>query len=206
MATKKSKADSRSVHTDALATLGTIHKRTEFRDAIHLAVEAVVAAKDLKPGAHIGFNSKGLASDRAQKKLGIVDPFLTAPVLKGQRFWLVVYPRAITSLRHVWSHPDFPEAEIPMDSPKPVAERATPEELQRIHSVDWIKRFAESVERPYEALMDGARGYLKYGAWMNGGAEFEGTFKQEFWDHYEIVTGESVTNRNRGSFFNCSCG
>jgi len=107
-------ADSRSTHTDALATLGTIIDHTAARDAIHLAVFPAIAGENLVPGEHIFLaSSSGLAFggsdvDPTIKTLGIVDPFLTVPVAKGERFWLIVYPRQITSLRHVWEHPSFP--------------------------------------------------------------------------------------------------
>jgi hypothetical protein len=104
-------ADKRSVSTDALETLGTIIGPNEKRDAIHLAVEPVIAAQDLNPGDNIGFVGNGSAVGYCAKPLGIVDPFIKGVVKKGQRFWLVVYPRQITSLRHVWSHPSFPEKE-----------------------------------------------------------------------------------------------
>lgn len=101
-------ADKRSVHTDALAVLGTIIDETVGRDAIHLAVEPVVAAEKLFPGQDVGIDSAdGKATARAAKLVGIVDPFLKGPVYPDQRFLLVVYPRTITSLRHVWEHPDF---------------------------------------------------------------------------------------------------
>lgn len=106
--------DKRTVSTDALETLGMIHTRQEYRDAIHLAVEPVEAGQNLKAGDHIY-----LVEGKAYKitkynvdALGIVDPFLPKGVKEGEKFWLVVYPRKITSLRHVWSHPDFPE-EVP---------------------------------------------------------------------------------------------
>src|SRR5690348_4912807 len=98
-------ADKRSTHTDALATLGTIIE-DGGRDAIHLAVEPIEAGEQLYPGQHIGIVD-GKASTKAKKKLGIVDPFIDGFVPKGQKFWLIVYPRQITSLRHVWEHPDF---------------------------------------------------------------------------------------------------
>lgn len=104
-------ADTRSTHTDALATLGMLHTQQEHRDAIHLGVEAVVAGDDLRPGQHIGFMDDGRVSFRAAKKIGIVDPFLQRPLNEGDRFWLIVYPRQITSLRHVWEHPDFPNSQ-----------------------------------------------------------------------------------------------
>lgn len=104
-------ADKRSVSTDALETLGMFHYKPEARDAIHLAVEPVEAGMILEPGQQIGIGEDGLAYDKeGVKRLGIVDPFLPATVQKGSRFWLVVYPRQISSLRHVWEHPDFPEA------------------------------------------------------------------------------------------------
>ena len=121
-----SSADKRSTHTDALATLGTIIDHTQKRDAIHLAVIPVVAGMDLMPGDHIGlvngyaarvgaeYNTGVLGEDRqvitatVEKGLGIVDPFLMEPIAKGETFWLVIYPRQITSLRHVWEHNSFP--------------------------------------------------------------------------------------------------
>jgi hypothetical protein len=54
-------ADNRTVATDALATLGTIIDETAGRDAIHLAVEPVVAAHNLSPGQHVGLFPDGTA-------------------------------------------------------------------------------------------------------------------------------------------------
>src|SRR5271165_4237601 len=103
-------SDKRSVVTDALKTLGTIIDETAARDAIHLAVEPVIAAHRLCPGEDVGFLPDGLVGKRAENLVGIVDPFLKGYVQAGERFWLVVYPRTITSLRHVWEHPGFPDA------------------------------------------------------------------------------------------------
>lgn len=103
-------ADKRSVSTDALETLGMIHFRPEARDAIHLAVLPVEAGMPLKRGEDIGIGTDGKAynKDANVKLVGIVDPFLPGSgAQRGDRFWLVVYPRMITSLRHVWDHPDF---------------------------------------------------------------------------------------------------
>lgn len=102
-------ADKRAVHTDALETLGTIIGENEKRDAIHLAVEPVIAAEDLLPGQDVGRVNGGFG--RCVTPLGIVDPFIKGVVRKGQRFWLVVYPRQISSLRHVWTHPAFDAVE-----------------------------------------------------------------------------------------------
>lgn len=65
------------------------------RDAVHVAVVPVTATRELRPGEH-------LAS-------GVVDPYLTRPVRPGERYWLFLYPGTVTSLRHVWTHPDFPD-------------------------------------------------------------------------------------------------
>lgn len=101
--------------TDALDTLGSIIDETEKRDAIHLAVEPVVAAVPLFAGQHVKFDDRGQATWATLQSahsdgIGIVDPFLDEPVNPGDRFWLIVYPRQITSLRHVWEHPSFPSS------------------------------------------------------------------------------------------------
>lgn len=103
--------DKRSVSTDALDTLGMVHFREEKRDAIHLAVEPVEASEELVAGETIIIKD-GIAypAPRATAQ-GIVDPFLATRVSKGQRFWFVMMPRQVQSLRHVWSHKDFPDEE-----------------------------------------------------------------------------------------------
>lgn len=116
-----SNADKRSTHTDALETLGMIHFKPEARDAIHLAVEPIEAGERLRPNDDVGiFNGKAYQAGEREidgkiayvEPLGKVDPFLPNNkfIQAGQSFWLVVYPRMITSLRHVWSHPAFPES------------------------------------------------------------------------------------------------
>jgi hypothetical protein len=106
-----SDVDKRSVHTDALATLGTIISENEKRDAIHIAVEPVQASEELWPGHHVAWHDRRKRqvkhANRSAPGIGIVDPFLTGKVAAGQWFWLLVYPRQITSLRHVWEHPSF---------------------------------------------------------------------------------------------------
>lgn len=80
------------------------------RDAIHLAVEPVVASERLPARQDIYLLPDGRAAKAHDGNgLGIVDPFLKQSVKTGEKFWLVVYPRQITSLRHVWSHPAFEE-------------------------------------------------------------------------------------------------
>ena len=107
--------DIRTPSTDALETLGMIHFKTEKRDAIHLAVEPVEAGQAMAPGTHIGI-VQGVAWPTGHKLClgtvvpyhGIVDPFLPRLVRKGEKFWFVMAPRMVQSLRHVWEHPDFP--------------------------------------------------------------------------------------------------
>lgn len=101
-------ADNRTVATDALATLGTIIGENEKRDAIHLAVEPMIAAHMLRPGDHVGLLGGGKAG-HSEKPVGIADPYLTANIKPGERFWLLLYPGQVTSLRHTWTHPAFEE-------------------------------------------------------------------------------------------------
>ena len=101
-----SNADKRTVATDALETLGMIHTKEEKRDAIHLAVIQVTAGDDIIPGDSIT-NIDGVAYYDKQG-LGIVDPFIEEKYIpKGHQFWMVIKPRLIHSLRHVWEHPAF---------------------------------------------------------------------------------------------------
>lgn len=199
-------ADKRSVSTDALETLGTIIGPNEKRDAIHLAVEPIIADEVLSPGEHVGFTREGHAgSSGVPKYLGIVDPFLSRPVQPGERFWLVVYPRQITSLRHVWTHPEFPET---------AKRELTEEEEQKVRNTlltldGWSEKMNQFCERERitrEELIEHAKAYLDRGDYWCEGGRFESVYvPDEFWDFFEIATGRRVEESDRRNFFSCSC-
>jgi hypothetical protein len=182
------------VNTDALETLGTIIQ-DGGRDAIHLAVEPVIAGQKLNPGQDIGLiDGKAYPSGKSLKLVGIVDPFLADTVLEGEKFWLIVYPRQITSLRHVWSHPDFPQNDTKFDL-------STKEK-----SIKWLQEYAEENDVSYEYLMDTADSHQgeSWGDYIVQGGRFEGySTPDEFWDHYSIV--REKLNPKRQNFFSCSC-
>lgn len=107
-------ADKRTVATDALETLGMVHFKKEARDAIHLAVEPVVASMYLSVAEPIGivngvaYPAGTIVNGKKVPYHGIVDPFLPTGPNVDETFWFVMAPRMVKSLRHVWEHPDFP--------------------------------------------------------------------------------------------------
>lgn len=221
-------ADKRTPHTDALETLGMIHQYGEKRDAIHLGVEPVEAGEDIRKNSHIGIGSDGKAyvANDAIKALGIVDPFLSRGPKKGESFWLVVYPRQITSLRHVWEHPDFPNSGetgtkeddyvmTPEDEHNTLVLLGNPKAV----AYEWIKNYAESLSDdpndPYsdgiitaEELIETASDNVLHGydEYISKGGLLEGEYPpDEFWDNLSIYLGIPIGSSKRNNFFSCSC-
>lgn len=190
-------ADKRSVATDALETLGTLIGPNEKRDAIHLGVDPATAGETLTPGMHVTLRDGQAFCAEPNKGLGIVDPFLTGRVKRGERFWLVVYPRQITSLRHIWEHPGFPSStDVPTQEV----------DLGLMRSKAFIDELAASVDLSTNRLMAGAKEYIRHGEYITGGSEMEGEYvPDEFWNHYARVTKTDVPEEKRGNFFKCSC-
>lgn len=94
--------------------LGALLKEGEGqRDAVHVAIAPVIAAHQLQPGQRIGLLDDGLAAEEnLAEAIGIVDPFLQFPVEAGEKFYLLLFPNTVTSLRHVWTHPAFGKASL----------------------------------------------------------------------------------------------
>lgn len=201
-------ADKRSVHTDALATLGTIIDETQKRDAIHLAVEPVIAGQRLDPGDHVKVSNGVATMAPVGEGLGIVDPFLVEPVRAGQRFWFVMYPRKITSLRHVWAHPAFPDEP---GTPAPATAIAMSRDSlarakQRIHDI--VDQLGDGLT--YDKIMQAAEDWLEQEDYLvqNGRESWQydfPAFATDFWCAYAVITGKNVPEDKRQSFFSCSC-
>ena len=197
------------VATDALETLGTCPiPEDSGRDAIHLAVEPVIAGVRLEPGLYVKLiDGKAYPAYPLSDAVGIVDPFVKQYIAKGQRFWLVVLPRTITSLRHVWSHPAFPESETLVTSQGNDTVPA-PEPEQSMAKA-WMKEYCDSIGERYEYVMEGAKEFLNSGAYLYGekdSGNLEGaSLPPEFWDKYQAIMKEEVPVKDRRDFFTCSC-
>ncbi len=195
--------DKRSVATDALEVLGTIITDKQVgRDAIHLACEPVTAGEAIVPGQDISVKD-GVAWTSG-KWVGIADPFIEMTIQKGARFLCVIYPRKITSLRHVWSHPDFPDHSAEM--------RGSPEWGRKMMA-EWIATAThrdDDDDYSYFGDLQGASPEdlieaMKAGDYFSSG-NYEGGVPNELWTYFEAITGESADKyRDKGFYFSCSC-
>lgn len=171
--------------------IGKIITETQERDAIHIAVAPMIAATPLKPGQAVGIASGGFA--RADEvPVGIVDPFLRGTVKPGQKFWLFMYPNTITSLRHEWTHPSFTIAALCGEDNS---------------SGVWLQKHANEIGVTYDTLMTGAKQFLQNGDYTCLNQDTPDCVyddAEEFWDNYEKVTGESISNKS-ATFFSCAC-
>ncbi len=201
---------------DTIETLGKLISNTQQRDAIHIAVAPVVSANEtpLAPGQPIGISSAGSDGTVYVKanaeSIGIVDPFLKYKVLNGQRFWLFLYPATITSLRHEWTHPAFQAAaeEVSTVKPSMAVTNLSPSVSSTMLKISeqWIVDYAFSMGISYGSLMEATKEWLTDGSYYNGGSMFEGeSLPDEYWSHFEQVTGLKVPESARHSFFSCSC-
>lgn len=204
MTTKNESADNRTMATDAVATIGMLIPEHSGRDAIHLAVEPVAAGERLAPGQHIGFLDDGTVGQKSKELLGIVDPFLNATLFPGDRFWLVVYPRTITSLRHVWAHPSFAPAEVLTSVPEIAAPTDAKEQAE-----SWIRAYCARIGCTFEEMIDHTETWVNSGKWGEywiDGGRWEGEYlSDEYWPHYMVYSGKAVPEDKRHNFFSCSC-
>lgn len=205
---------SETTFATALDSLGTILQSDPGRDAIHLATYAVIAGERLFPGQHVGIidGDQMQAFSTAEKLIGIVDPFLAAGVHPGQMFWLVLYPRTITSLRHVWTHPDFDNATVvPLDADKELSRQYLEDFAERLFSYYGKKsddpdaeEYAEG-EGEYGSRLKVLIEGIEYGGAFGADIEYTDDVKpsDELYKHYERYTGKPAPERPQ--YFHCAC-
>lgn len=188
---------------DAVATMGTILDHdVGGRDAVHVAVISVINnSTRMLPGQHIGVRIEdGISepiADANVEAIGIVDPYLERSVTRGQRFWLYLYPRSITSLRHNWTHPAFPDA---------VTKSTYSPPSNQLAAREWIRTYAEGFGVTCDDMIAAANNYLDTGEYFIRGGTFESvSLSDEFWTQFERATGRIVEHVDRDNFFSCSC-
>ena len=197
---------------DAVATMGgPLPDDAGGRDAVHVAVFSATADKKLHAGQDVGVVEQGEPDTKVSATadpIGIVDPYLKTPVMPGERFWVYLYPRSITSLSHRWGHPSFETQTTTYAPPS-----------QKVASEQWLRDFCEKSDCPsYERVMavivegriEGDRSDYGYGgAYIDDeymhftGSDAHGEIPPEFWMHVENVLGHPV--KTKPTYFSCSC-
>jgi len=184
--------------------LGTILTGKEERDAFHVAVLPVVAGTNLKGGQPVDLkgdkNDNGLYTVVKSKgnPIGIIDPFLPSDqrVEKDQIVYLWLMPNTVVGMRHHWQHPVI-------DNIQP---KLTEEDYKKLTAQEWITRFASSIGKTYEALMEDAEYYNRYHDYIYDNSEryksADGSW-EDFWKNYSIVTEEEV--EEDWAPYACSC-
>jgi hypothetical protein len=172
--------------------LGQLITDQQQRDAIHIAVAPVIAAEAMEPGQHIQLDADGKACS-GKKPIGIVDPFLKKDVMPGEHFWLFMYPKTVTNLRHEWSHPAFVKKD----------------DAAKMEAIKWMEDAASQLEITYDELIRAAMAFQKTGEYLGVGFDTPELFHtdggmEKFWTYYEIITGEKAINKSDG-FVSCAC-
>lgn len=188
--------------------LGTIIEPTReaFSDACHMAITPLIAGENILPGEHLGLNAKGEGTTEAVA-VGIADPFLRHHILKGERFWLFLYPGSITSLRHCWTHPAFaqkqgkdaPEAAAPLSTPKSASEQWMRKWAMAHMGYDYYseRELPSSEGEVYDRAIDAGHN-MSVGPYENARHHIN----NEWWTHWENITG---SKGDRDSHFSCGC-
>jgi len=150
------------------------------KDAVHVALAVVTAGESLEPGQHVGIKPDGKAGT-VDELIGIVDPFLKQQVSVGERFWLFMYPKTVTNLRHEWNHPAFNK-------------RKKVNKLRE--AKEFLTEFARDCDRSYIDIKRMARQYLSYGmiSVVTKAPENYLGKMPEFWMHYSTITNRILSD------------
>lgn len=171
------------------------------RDAVHVAIAPVTALEDLSPGQHVGLGDGGISANA--EHIGIVDPFLTGRVTKGDRVYLMLYPNTVTSLRHEWTHPSFSLA-----TDKAASEKWLREFCRTADCPDYESVIAAATNQPLENYSPEyySEAYQNDGEYLHfNGRDAHSEIPPEFWDHVEKVSGTKIPAHRRATSFSCSC-
>lgn len=187
---------------DYVPKLGELVREGDQRDAIHIAVVPVkIWGKGLKPGMHVGVRelTGELWATKSGDPIGVLDPFYKQPFEANQKAWMLLYPGSVVGLRHQYRHPVLDAALIRQETIESLS-GASKKRLEEI---------ADSVGITYDELMKGMQHYLATGEAIDtdGWKMMNPEPPEDFWTHYEIVTGQVLPEgkKDKDAVFSCSC-
>lgn len=170
--------------------IGSLAKEAGIKDALHFPVVSVKSSDRFLPGEPVGLNDKGLAA-QVDDPIGIVDPFLKRAVEPGDTFWLMLYQKTVTNLRHDWSHPAFEKIDGKVESEK------------------WLREFAEDTGWSYEEVIEKVTEAFTGGSAYGGDDDTADKFndkKRLLQQHVSVVTGKTFTEKSvDAAYFGCAC-
>jgi len=168
------------------------------RDAIHVAVIAVVAGKAHTPGEHVGAKKidKEYYESTKDSPIGIVDPFRTDYVSPGESFWLMLYPNTVQSLRHHWVHPALED--VGVDDVKLLPFNEEKQEDPRIkEATEYMNEIAKNYNLTYDQVIQMGHNYKSYGDYhtIYDSDAHSGDYP-DYWYYWEVLTGMSRPDKD----------
>lgn len=229
---------SRNPALDATANLGQIHTQTHQLDAVHVAVFQGTISEDgnhsyeLQAGSHVKLDLNGYLIPASGKSdsIGIIDPFIVDQYETpfdsfqgGEKVYVLLWPGAITSLRHVWSLPGFPDLPVETSVQEHIQSLKLEEDSKVLECIKTtvnntttdveeafkrVSEFAETIGLSYKKLMEHAS--IKTtddDHYYVGDAECEGmSIYSKFWEDYNLLTASKYNpDKWGGNFISCSC-
>lgn len=165
-----------------------------LRDAIHIPVVQVICDEDhLDAGQRIALRAgTDLAYKEEYRSTGVVDPYLDGSLMRGDKFWMFLFPGTVTGMVHQWKHPEFTHLEA-----------SSPAE-------QWLRDFAERWAMDFNELVTeaggqgGNRWVTAHGHDLHKAEEIEDI--DDMYYHLEQYLGRRISPKQRREMnWSCSC-
>lgn len=180
---------------ETLATIGTLLTKPMLRDAVHIAV--VQCRSDgwetLKPGQPVRIGGDYIAGQdfSGHGTHGIVDPYLQDDIAPGSSFWVFLHPNTITSLKHVWTHPDLPDTTTKHPSGIDFGEA---EAHLRQCAEEWgVRDFTDLLQ----GIVNTAQGIPTMGITVQDWSDLTPEEYRKFWNCAEVLFDEKFSPDHR---------
>lgn len=195
--------------------IGQLVTSSQQRDAIHIAIIPIMAGEAMNPGTRVTLNKAGQAIDAGDCNagIGVVSPFLLAPVQPGDVFWLLLNPGTIRTLRHEWSSDVFPLE--PVVAIEDGYMRVSHREVEA--SATWLRKFAEdnfnegreTAEAYYNDMVSSFERAGEEAVFLQvHGSSRSRELQEDFSElqrHLENVIGKRLPRNRDNTFFTCWC-